>query len=1030
MNKYAKWVFLSMIFIILYTAFFVGAFAEDSGTCGTHLTWLLDDKGTLTISGNGTMTNYTSSSSSPWGNGVVAAVIEQGVTSIGDNAFYNCNSLTTISISDSVASIGSSAFYNCSSLSNISFPENLITIDNYAFCNCSSLIDSAFPDSLNIIGYKAFYNCQNLSSISFPKFMISIGDYAFSKCGNLIDVAIPKGITSISNRLFFDCVQLKDVFLPDGVLSIGDYAFSGCGQLSDITLPDTLNNLGEWAFYGCSSLQEISIPGQLEEIQDFTFYSCKSLKKVDLLADISCIGEGAFMGCKVLEKLVIPDSVDTIERNAFTYCDNLVIQCPLNSNQAILLKSINFSRIESPNALGFCFQFYGKDSNVLYLTKYTGTDDEVEVPHIVDGYIVTSIGSSVFKSCSSLKTIILPDTIETVGESAFWGCTSLSSVFLPNGLAEIGASVFYGCRSLETLVLPDSLLEIPSSAFYGCINLTRVKIPKELESIGSSAFWGCAIEEIEFPRTLQTIGSSAFRSCNNLKEFYIPECVSSIAASTFNSCVCLSRVYIHDGITSIASNAFQYCDNVCFICNLDSPVVSVIQTVLTGHLASPEAMDFWVTKQNSASAHGIQIDKYVGANIDVIVPRKIDGISVISIGESCFNNSPYITSITIPESVNNIGNYAFNQCGMLSKICLLSENIRIGNGIIRNKPTVFCYEYSDVECWAVEKGYPVVLLDTLDIDLIRTVSLPDDIRLEVGNTYKPCINIFPNHDSPEVRFSNSNPQVVEIENGVITGLSCGVSTITAQIGSVSDSMDIYVYAPIESFELDKKEEWIVAKQSIQFSIVNIKPNGADAVFTWNSSDTTLASVDENGLVTTKKPGDVIITATSENGLTSDCLVHLCYPVTSIDFQPSVLTIKTNRSAELTANVTMRTQNCVNRLVTFSSSDEAIATVDENGIVTGHNVGTTIITATAESGVTGMCTVIVREMNTLTLPSYLTTIDSEAFSNLISVDAIRIPVGVTSIADDAFDGSDIILYVRSGSYAAEWAENHGFEVIVE
>ena len=159
------------------------------------------------------------------------------VTSIGYEAFYDCSSLTSITIPDGVTSIGKSAFFYCDSLTSV-------TIGN----------------GVTSIGEGAFYYCRSLTSVTIPDSVTSIGNYAFSNCSSLTSITIPDSVTRIGNYAFFYCDSLTSVVIPDSVTSIGERAFGGCSKLTSITIPDGVTSIGDSAFGGCSSLESITIP--------------------------------------------------------------------------------------------------------------------------------------------------------------------------------------------------------------------------------------------------------------------------------------------------------------------------------------------------------------------------------------------------------------------------------------------------------------------------------------------------------------------------------------------------------------------------------------------------------------------------------------------------------------------------------------------------------------------------------------------------------------------------------------------------
>jgi hypothetical protein len=239
--------------LFLWIVLLMGAatsFAEEvGGKCGENLTWILSE-GTLTISGTGAMSNY-SSSNVPWysyRNSIKTVIIEDGVTSIGNDAFvgYGYANLTSVTIGNSVTSIG-----------------------NYAFCECYNLTLVTIPNSVISIGNYAFYGC-NLTSVTIPNSVTNIGDGAFDWCSSLtaIDVSEDNTAYSSENGVLFNkektiLVQYPegkpdvDYAIPNSVTDIGDWAFDNCDNLTSVTIPNSVTDIGNGAFAWCSSLTSV-----------------------------------------------------------------------------------------------------------------------------------------------------------------------------------------------------------------------------------------------------------------------------------------------------------------------------------------------------------------------------------------------------------------------------------------------------------------------------------------------------------------------------------------------------------------------------------------------------------------------------------------------------------------------------------------------------------------------------------------------------------------------------------------------------
>jgi len=192
---------------------------------------------------------YTSSAdgrNSIYRNTIRRVEIGSGVTSIGDNSFYYCYSLTSITIPDSVTSISNNAFRNCYGLASVTIPDRVWSISSNAFYYCYSLTSITIPDSVTSIGTYAFYYCYTLASVTIPDSVTRIGNYTFRNCYGLASVTIPDSVTSIGNYSIYQCVTLASVTIHDSVTSIGENAFSSCTGVAEYhlvpTTPPTLAN--------------------------------------------------------------------------------------------------------------------------------------------------------------------------------------------------------------------------------------------------------------------------------------------------------------------------------------------------------------------------------------------------------------------------------------------------------------------------------------------------------------------------------------------------------------------------------------------------------------------------------------------------------------------------------------------------------------------------------------------------------------------------------------------------------------------
>ena len=276
---------------------------------------------TLTCAGAYSFANGSATYSIFTGNyrhSITSIYIGASVTSIGNYAFSQCNSLISVTIPSSVTSIGNIAFNACYSLKSIVISSSVITIGTNAFSSCSSLNLISIPSGITSIGNSAFTSCVSLTSIVIPESVTSIGTYAFSGCNSLSSVIIPSGITSIGNNTFNACVSLNSIVISSSVTSIGNYAFAQCDSLVSIVIPESVTSIGDYAFNACNLLTSISIPASVTSLGVGAFYNSSCIVEYvfnsvipPTMADI-----GVFQGIKKLAKIYVPDASVTAYKTA------------------------------------------------------------------------------------------------------------------------------------------------------------------------------------------------------------------------------------------------------------------------------------------------------------------------------------------------------------------------------------------------------------------------------------------------------------------------------------------------------------------------------------------------------------------------------------------------------------------------------------------------------------------------------------------------------------------------------------------
>ena len=385
-------------------------------------------------------------------------VIPSGVTSIGEEAFQFCGSLTSVTIPDGVTSIGRKAFEDCDAMTSVTIPDSVTFIGEEAFCWCYRLTSVAIPDSVTNINYGVFGFCSALTSVTIPDSVIRIGEEAFYCCESLTSLKLPDSVASIGEDAFHSCKNLTTVKLGSGVSSIDPTAFGGCDNL------EAINVSGKNAVYSSSD-------GVLYTDDQKTLLQCPEGKgSVTIPDSVVRIVDGdnpsgsptygGFANCKKLETVKFPDSLEYIGKFAFYNCENL---------------------------------------------------KSVTVPAKVKAILTET-----FSGCAKLQNVTLPDGLTLIDYNAFYGCDSLESISIPQTVKKIEWGAFSWCRSLKGVTIPNSVTMIGESAFVRCENLTSVTIGSSVTSIGNEAFRFCnKLNRVTIPRSVTSIGKSAFHTVDD-----------------------------------------------------------------------------------------------------------------------------------------------------------------------------------------------------------------------------------------------------------------------------------------------------------------------------------------------------------------------------------------------------------------------------------------------------------------------------------------------------------------------------------
>ena len=454
------------------------------------------------------------------------------VIGVGNYAFYNCSSLTGVSLPATITTIGSNAFANAG-ISAINLPDAVTTIATRAFWNCTKLTSLTVPENVSSIGKEAFAVGNWLTQLTWnAKHCWSNGDITAANInkviiGNTVEV-LPINFVAHS--------KIATINIPASVTYIGSYAFIGCSSISNITIPKSVMNIGKDAFVDCTGLTKltwkakncntngsmytdnitevtigndvetlpisflrnskitsINIPNSVKVIGGIAFSGCRDLANLSLPESIQVIGDFAFYGCSALTALTIPRSVISIGYYAFDYCDGLssltwnAINCTTNGD----MTTYNLSQVNIGN----------------------------EVKKLPIGLAANS----------QITSISIPNSVDSICYSAFTGCEGLLSVDIPNSVIHIGDDVFSYCKGLTDVTIPDQVTRIGDNAFTNCTNLMRITIGASVDSIGYGAFGHCTSLQkvISLPLTPPYMFDSFSGVPNDMTVYVLPDALEA-----------------------------------------------------------------------------------------------------------------------------------------------------------------------------------------------------------------------------------------------------------------------------------------------------------------------------------------------------------------------------------------------------------------------------------------------------------------------------------------------------------------------
>ena len=678
---------------------------------------------TLYISGNGPMDNFGAATdadgstvtNAPWDkyrSEVVAIVIREGVTSIGDYAFTECPQLVTMDIPASVAGVGSYATYGSNNLADVYYggtegqwhevgiadgndpllnanihftgsdgtacvtfnPNGGAVTPQYYFVGLDGKVGTLPTPVREGYTFDGWFTAadggtqittntvftQNTTVYAHWTGETSGVTWRYDEATKTLYIEGSGEMEDYASSAHMPWVQyvseIRSVNIKNGVTSIGVYAFSNCTSLTSVTIPSSVTRIGKGAFLACSSLPNVSIPEGVTSLEKYVFMDCTSLASVNIPDSVTKIDEDAFCDCSSLASVTIPNNVTSIGNEAFIRCTSLT---------------------------------------------------SVTIPSSV-----TSIGYHAFHSCTNLTSVTIPNSVTSIGYSAFEDCTSLTSVTIPASVTSIDGSTFSSCTSLTSVTIPVSVIRFGNFAFSSCTKLTDVyyngtetqwnaitintgnepllnaNIHFQGEDSGVTWRYDAPTKTLYIEGngpmddyTISSNGSSApwMSYKTQMQTLIIENGVTSLGDYAFHDCASLTGVEIPDSVVAIGEYAFSGCSNLYQISIPDS-----VTTINVGAFARAGLTNAYIPGSVTNLGNGLFNSCASLTNVDF-------GDGITSISQSMFMNCSSLTSVTIPDSVTSIDDAAFDSCSKLTSLNIPNSVTNIGSYAFKD-----CRNLSDI----------------------------------------------------------------------------------------------------------------------------------------------------------------------------------------------------------------------------------------------------------------------------------------------------------------------------------------------
>ena len=752
------------------------------------------------------------------------------------------------------------------------------------------------------------------------------------------DIVIPETVT-------YDNITYKITSLERG-------CFEGCWLLTSINLSSSITSLESGCFEGCWSLTSINLPSSITSLGDDCFSDCSSLTSINLPSSITSLGDGCFRDCSRLTSINLPSSI-------------------------------------------------------------------------------TSLGSYCFRGCSRLTSINLPSSITSLGDDCFSSCSSLTSINLPSSITSLGDDCFSDCSSLTSINLPSSIISLDRSCFRGCCSLTSINLPSGITSLGESCFSECSsLASIELPSALTSLGENCFEKCSHLTSMLClavepPNCILKEYTDTHNTSLVNNTMSLYVPKESKEkykqSNAWNSAKGIYPLYPTSS--VSLVKEVSVDK-AKPTKLEYTIMPENAGTkelewssenpevatvdANGIVTGKKIGKT--VITAKTKDGTDITASTtftvlplkvEAMTFAEPLVSiartkdkTITLTLNSEEVDNKQMVWTSSDESVATVTQNLdssypleaivtahKIGKTTIKA-------EAQDGSGMSATCEVEVTPLMASDISLL-TASVVKTIPTQLEANVSPAET-----DNKKLKWASLTPDIATVtEDGIMTGLKMGTAKVKAETtdgSNLSVVFEVQVMGlPVSTISLPAESSIIKTESmKLEYSILPLVSDNQK--LKWSSNATDIASVDENtGVITAHKVGDAVITATATDGsgISASTKIHVTpLKISQIEMSKEMSLL---HSLSKQIEVKFTPELADNKTLKWTSDNEDIATVTQEGVVTGVNVGSANITATTTDGteLTATCKVTV---NPVTIELSTNTINLQKGSEYLEQTATILP----------------------------------------